>query len=135
MPVSGCTPPKVKPAELQVWSPGGDWLATTTSAGAFTVVPLTPATNNSDFDNDGDVDGGDFLTWQKNLGSTGVPAGDKSTGDANGDGTVNGLDQQEWKDHYGLPPTVAAAGAVPEPASLALGVLAITGLSGVRRRR
>lgn len=57
-----------------------------------------------DADNDGDSDGNDFLIWQRELGLTGTRAG------------------------------VAAAGAVPEPASAAL--LALGGLAaGLARRR
>jgi lysophospholipase L1-like esterase len=47
-------------------------------------------TDVADFDSDGDIDGGDFLTWQRGLGLSGQS--NKSTGDANGDGNVNGAD-------------------------------------------
>jgi hypothetical protein len=119
---------------LQVWSPGGDWLATTSSTGTFSVAPLVvgPA-NNADFDNDGDVDGADFLTWQRNLGATGQP--DKSTGDATGDGNVNAADLAEWQLHFAGAPAEGAAGAVPEPASVSLTLAALAGIAGWRRRR
>jgi hypothetical protein len=94
--------------------------------------PVAPA-NNSDFDNDGDVDGDDFLTWQASLGATGVPVGNKSTGDANGDGNVNAADLGIWQAHFGLPPSVGAAGAVPEPAGVVLVGAALASL-GFRRR-
>lgn len=95
-------------------------------------VVVTP-TNNSDFDNDGDVDGADFLVWQRGLGLTGQP--DKSTGDANGDGNVTVADLAIWQAHFGLPPSVGAAGAVPEPTSVAIAAMALAGVAGAARRR
>jgi hypothetical protein len=100
----------------------------------FVSGSINPPTNNSDFDNDGDVDGADFLIWQANLGATGVPVGNKSTGDANGDGNVNAADLTIWQAHFGLPPTVGAAGAVPEPGALALAGLCLAAASVARRR-
>jgi hypothetical protein len=47
----------------------------------------TIALNDADFDNDNDVDGADFLVWQRGLGATGASNG---TGDANGNGVVRG---------------------------------------------
>jgi hypothetical protein len=118
---------------IQVLSPGGSFKTTLTSAGEFTVTPVAPPANNSDFDNDGDVDGADFLTWQMNLGATGVPAGNKSTGDANGNGNVDAADLAIWQAHFGLPPTTGAGAAVPEPASWGLAALALAGFAGLRR--
>lgn len=74
--------------------------------------------SNGDFDGDGDVDGADFLTWQRGLGLTGQP--DATTGDADDDGDVDAADLALWQSHFGGAPAVAAIGAVPEPASLAL---------------
>jgi hypothetical protein len=104
---------------VQVFSPGGSTKATTSSSGTFTVMPFAPPANNADFDNDGDVDGADFLVWQRGVGLTSQP--NKSTGDANGDGNVNAADLAIWRTKFGGPPAEAASSAVPEPS----GVLAI----------
>lgn len=109
--------------------PGGD-LGT---PGVFGAAPLP--TNNADFDNDGDVDGADFVRWQRGLGQTGLAAGDKSTGDANGDGKVDSADLTIWKAHYHAAPGVVAAGAVPEPGSLVLSWLAFAATARWGRRR
>jgi hypothetical protein len=81
--------------------------------------------NDANFDNDGDVDGRDFLVWQRNTGG----AGDNSLGDANGNGQVNDADFAIWKTQFGTTGLAAAAGAaVPEPATgllLGLGALAL----------
>ncbi len=74
------------------------------------VAPIAVGTDG-DFDGDSDVDGADFLEWQRNLG----------------DATNLGL----WESNYGTPaPAIAAAAAVPEPASLLLaGAMAMLVLS------
>lgn len=76
-----------------------------------------PFVANADYDDDGDVDGNDFLVWQRQLGST-VTAG--TGADGNGDGIVNGLDLTLWRGDFG---SATAAGevsavAIPEPGSL-----------------
>ncbi|WP_172992032.1 autotransporter-associated beta strand repeat-containing protein [Lacipirellula parvula] len=89
-----------------------------------------PGTEDADFDNDGDVDGADFLTWQRNFGT----AGDNAHGNANGDGTVDGLDLAVWRNQFGAgSPANVAASAIPEPASAALLLLAAGALAGARR--
>lgn len=92
-----------------------------------------PDTNpsNGDFDGDGDVDGADFLTWQRGLGLTGQP--DATTGDADDDGDVDPDDLVLWKSHFGGSPS--AVSAVPEPGSLGLIVAAGAVLAAIRRRR
>jgi hypothetical protein len=72
---------------------------------------------NADFDQDGDVDGSDLLTWQRGFG-VGATFVD---GDANGDGTVDDLDLAIWQSQYGRTSGgLETIAAVPEPASLAL---------------
>jgi hypothetical protein len=85
-------------------------------------------TADADFDGDGDVDGNDFLVWQRNLGPNGTPA----TGDADGNGAVDGADLTIWREQFGG----AGASAVPEPASgaLAAGLVAVACLIQTRRR-
>jgi hypothetical protein len=83
------------------------------------VEAFTATTEDADFDNDNDVDGNDFLIWQRGLGQT--PA-DLADGDANDDNVVNAADLDIWKDQFGAAPPVAA---VPEPATWVLGALAV----------
>jgi len=76
-----------------------------------------PANLEGDFDGNLDVDGADFLSWQRDLG----------------DATNLGL----WEDNFGFTGAVPAVSTVPEPSTFLLtgfGVLAMT-LRSVRRRR
>jgi hypothetical protein len=83
---------------------------------------------SADFNQDRDVDGGDFLALQKGLGT--ASGASISGGDANRDGAVNFLDLAIWTSQFGaIPPAVAAVQAVPEPAAfmLILGAAVILG--------
>ncbi len=71
--------------------PGGD----VGSPGSFNGV----APPNADFDGDGDVDGTDFLIWQRNFGVVGGPL--FGLGDADGDGDVTAGDLAIWETQYG----------------------------------
>lgn len=51
-----------------------------------------------DFDEDGDVDGRDFLILQRNMGRTNALG---TQGDANGDGVVGYNDMVMWRNYYG----------------------------------
>jgi len=83
------------------------------------VTIFTPS--DADFDQDGDVDGADFLIWQRNFG-TGTTL---AQGDADSSGGVDNVDLMIWETQF-------AAGAgqqpnlhrVPEPSSLTLMLLA-----------
>ncbi len=72
---------------------------------------VAPAT--ADFDGDGDVDGADFLKWQRDLG----------------DATNLAL----WETEFGTTAVVAAVAVVPEPASWIL--VCTIALAATRRRR
>jgi len=73
----------------------------------FTQVSVASASLDGDFDMDGDVDGSDFLAWQR-----GFP------------GTFDASDLADWQTNYPLASPVASVTAVPEPGSLALALLA-----------
>lgn len=80
-------------------------------------VAAAVITENADFDGDGDIDGRDFLIWQRGFGG----AGDLATGDANGDGLVDAADLAIWQTQYGSTPQLSSATtAVPEPAAWVL---------------
>jgi hypothetical protein len=77
-----------------------------------------PATNSADFDMDMDVDGVDFLIWQRGFGILGTAT--LSQGDANGDLDVDRDDLSVWEQQFG--PVVAAI--VPEPGASMLFIVA-----------
>jgi endonuclease I len=112
-----------------------------TAAGSL-LLTLTGAVsaiaNNADFNNDLVVNGRDFLVWQRGLGQTGIAPGDKSTGDADGNGAVDATDLQRWREQFGGAPSTNAAAAVPEPRALGMfvmGVCVLTLRCGRRPRR
>jgi autotransporter-associated beta strand protein len=74
------------------------------------VATATPG----DFNLDGRVDGSDFLLWQRNH-------------------AIGNL--ADWKANFGAGAATAAAGAVPEPSSVALVIAGIVALGGANRRR
>lgn len=88
----------------------------------------------ADFQQDNDVDAGDLGAWKANFGLNEGAA--KSTGDANGDGKVDGSDFLVWQREFS--PSAAATGnaaAVPETAAMALAggaLLGLTMLNGFR---
>ena len=92
------------------------------------LVGLSSQTVDADFDDDLDVDGNDFLIWQRGLGVGTTNA----QGNADGDTDVDGADLAIWRTQ-----TVAAVGAigvVPEPAGCVLLGIAAAWLVGKRRR-
>lgn len=63
--------------------------------GAFELPVPEP---NADFDNDSDIDGSDFLAWQRGFGTVNAQPSD---GDADNDGDVDADDLQIFSDRYG----------------------------------
>jgi hypothetical protein len=94
---------------------------------AYTLTLTDSAVDTADFDDDGDVDGADFLTWQRNNGAVGN--GTLATGDANMDMNVDAADLAVWQAQFAMPPIAA----VPEPEGVVLALFAVT-CSATRRR-
>ena len=94
----------------------------------------TAPTEDADFDNDEDVDGNDFLIWQRGVG--GANGTSNADGNANGDANVDGDDLSIWEAEFGTPQSIGITAPVPEPAGLALlgSALAAT-VTLVRRQR
>jgi len=103
--------------------PGGD-LGT---PGTFGAVPTT---NDADFNNDGIVNGADFLIWQRGFGV----GSSHAAGDADGSGTVNAADLAWWKTTFGTAGAASSLAAVPEPSSIVLSGVGLLA-AGARRRR
>jgi hypothetical protein len=95
----------------------------------ITLVDLFPDTG--DFDGDGDVDGRDFLAWQRGFGTVG--SADLADGDANGDGNVDAADLAIWQEQYGTQPELESLSSVPEPAVGGLAVILLLAASLKRR--
>jgi hypothetical protein len=90
-----------------------------------------------DYNGNGIVDAADYVVWRNTLGST-------SDLRANGDNTgasANVVDQADytfWRAHFGNSGSgsgLVLSGQVPEPGSIALGVLGVAGIAffGIRR--
>ncbi len=96
---------------LQVWSPGGSWLASTsgTAAGGSTGFTLTPLSVGlaGDYNGDLKVDAADYVMWRNDPGSFGGAAG-----------------YDTWRANFGATApgsgSSVAGAAVPEPGTLAL---------------
>jgi hypothetical protein len=98
---------------------------------AVTILPAL----DGDYNHDGIVDGGDFVEWQRTVGSTGLRPGAGADGDLSG--TVDAGDLAVWKEHFGdvFGGARAAAAAVPEPAGFVLVTLVAATLLSTRRDR
>lgn len=115
---------------LQVWSPGGETLAITTSGGMFSVT--TPGGGLAgDYNGDGLVDAIDYAIWRETLGDT-VTAGEGA--DGNGNGVIDSGDFTTWQDNYGATAPGAGGIATPEPATALLLSMLMTASLAWRRR-
>jgi hypothetical protein len=103
----------------------------TTFAEALAGLDAGPAVDDADFDGDGDIDGADYLTWQRGLGTT--SGATLAQGDADGDGAIDADDLVIWRGQFAT--AVPAVGAVPEPASMTLLVACGLACVAASRRR
>jgi hypothetical protein len=87
---------------------------------SFTYTPLE---HSADFNSDSEVDGRDFLVWQRNVGTGNMP----QHGDANYDSVVNTEDLAIWSAQYGGA-MLQNAFLVPEPTGI-ISLLCFIGLS------
>jgi hypothetical protein len=83
-----------------------NWRASLQLNGTPGTDGTAPEPDSADFDGDGDVDGRDFLLWQRGFGTT--TNAEKIDGDADNDGDVNGDDLVIWQDQYATVPPLAA---------------------------
>lgn len=74
------------------------------------VAFVLSSVDSADFDHDGDVDGDDFLLWQRGFGKT--VGANHSEGDADRDGDVDSDDLEIWKNNY---PKNSQLFSLPEP--------------------
>lgn len=113
----------------------------------YTVEPQLDQTLEADFDVDGDVDGKDFLSWQRGFGK--FAPDDPAViadGDADVDEDVDPIDLQFWKDQFagGSGPNQLVIGSVryvtgaitgvPEPGSIILAGLGFALLAARRTK-
>jgi hypothetical protein len=77
-----------------------------------------PPTSNGDFDDDGDVDGRDFLLWQRGQSPSSLSPEDLAI----------------WAENYGTIPGLTSVTAIPEPGSAALALALGLAVASSRRR-
>jgi hypothetical protein len=94
--------------------------------GYSTIIP-NPSFSPADFDEDGDVDGTDLLTWRNAYATN-------ATGDTDNDGDTDGRDFLTWQREYTGAGALAAGTAVPEPGLAVMAITALLCCSGMRRR-
>ena len=85
-----------------------------------------------DYDKNGIVEAADYTKWRQLFGTT------NSDADGNGDNTVNAADYVVWRDNLGAMNSGLGGfqgAAVPEPASVVLGFVAIAVTVAAERRR
>lgn len=98
-----------------------------TTAILLTTLPAEVAEDSADFDEDGDVDGADFLTWQRGVGTLAGATLADGNANATEDDDVDADDLAVWESQFGA--SAPAAAPVPEPATALLALLALAAAS------
>lgn len=105
---------------------------------SFQIYPTIERIDVGDSNSDGNVDGSDFLSWQREFGQA---LGPSATADENDDGVIDAADLNIWAEVYARPlptPEILAAAypgstlLIPEPTS---GCLFLFGLVGMMQAR
>lgn len=107
------------PIETAVGGLGNSFMITVPDRTAMVLLIPAAAGQLGDFDGDLDVDGVDFLIWQRGETS---PAYDPQL-------------LVDWETYYGTAPLVAESTAVPEPTALALAAFLFSAATFHRKRR
>lgn len=92
------------------------------------VSPFAPAGVPGDYNENGLVDGADYVLWRK---------GGPLANEVDAPGTVNGQDYVEWRSRFGNPGAGSGLGTatIPEPGTCILATLVLCGLLTLRARR
>lgn len=110
---------------------GADHQTALITGTGFLQVGLPPVSNQplpGDFNNDGEVDNGDYLTWRKAYGSNVALANDNGLGTPIGDAHLS-LWRQRFGNTSGSEPSGGlAGGTIPEPAACLLLVFGVAAL-------
>jgi len=100
------------------------------------ILTVGPSILAGDYNNDGIVDAGDYVVWQKNVGQPSQTLPNDTTGVIVGQAQYN-----LWRSNFGntVPApgsgAVEIASAIPEPSSVALLMLGLAALSALTTRR
>ena len=98
------------------------------------VIATTPAGTVGDYNNNGKVDAADYTVWRDHLGQTFA----LQNRDPANTGAISASDYTSWKNHFGTPGAGGGAGvvgAVPEPSTILLSVMALFGLARLSKGR
>lgn len=91
-----------------------------------------PPLGNGDYNGDLDVDGADFLVWQRMFADT-TASGTGADGD--GDGQIGAGDLAVWREGFGSTAARPTSSVVPEPALALPKVFVFSAISAACRRR
>jgi arylsulfatase A-like enzyme len=110
---------------LQLAGPDAPWFSMSVVGGTELMLTFN-AGLLADFDNNGTVNGDDFIVWQNQFGNA------SSQGDATGDGIVDGGDFLVWQQQLGASEAAPLSSPVPEPSGGVLGVSLLVACALVR---